>query len=383
MKTAPHFTSLPRERYVADSWFEREMDEVISRQWVYFGHVSQMVHTGDVLVRDVAGESIVAVRDGDGAIHAFFNVCRHRGSRICDTGTARLRRFICPYHQWSYELDGSLRSAPSMKEQSDLDFGDYSLHRAHTEIWHGFIFVGLGIEPPERSVEQGFAAATEHVEVFCTEQTKLAHQVQWDVASNWKLLVENFQECYHCRGSHPELCAVQDVGGVYDVGDTFTSDDFFHNVYPLRAPAESFTISGRPACKIPLGRADSSTIPYGVGTAPTLVTIAFFADHVALNQILPVSTTHSRWTTQWFVHPEAAEGRDYDLRELTEIWVTTAEQDIVLCERNQLGVRSRRYVPGPNSVKQEPGIRGTLAAYHRLLGELDRYEELTGSAALS
>lgn len=375
------FTCLPRERYVSDTWFEREMDEIFLRQWIYFGHVSQLPGAGSILVREIGDESIVATRDEDGAIHAFFNVCRHRGFRLCDAGKGQAKRISCPYHQWTYNLDGSLKAAPTMTDGEMFDFGDYGLRPVHLQVWRGFIFVALGEQPPAESLDEGLAGADPHVDVFQPEQLKVVHETRHDVACNWKVLNENYHECYHCSGSHPELCAVSDLPKIYDV-DAATAEGMgefgWGSALPLRPGVETFSISGNAVSKKPLGSAPPGLEPFSIGIHPTLTSIVFSFDHVVMHQLLPISAQRSCWVTQWLVHPDAVEGVDYEVQELAAIWDATNLEDIALCERNQLGVRSRSFVAGPNSPTREPGIRSLLATYYRMLGETDQYERLTG-----
>jgi Rieske 2Fe-2S family protein len=376
------FTCLPRERYTDDAWFEREFREVTARQWLYFGHVSQIPEPGDVSVRELGDESIVVTRDGDGVVHGHYNVCRHRGYRICDPGVGRAKQLVCPYHRWSFGLDGTLTGAPTMRDGDDFDFADYGLKRVAVEIWRGFIFVALGPQPPQRSLADALAGASAGFDPFEPERMKLAHEVEYEVACNWKVLLENFLECYHCPGSHPEFCAVSDVPSLYQkVEDTavdFMADEYNWGEFPLRQGVESFTIDGKRACRLPLGSADESTPSFSFSIHPTLTAVACVVDYTIVHQFMPVGTHGARWTAQWLVNTDAVEGEDYEVEHLRAIWHATNLQDIELCERTQLGVNSRSFTPGPNSPSREPMIRSALAIYHRLLGEAEEYEALTG-----
>lgn len=376
------FTCLPRERYVSQEWFEREMEEVVLRQWIFFAHESQLPAPGDVLVREIGDESIVATRDQAGEVHAFFNVCRHRGYRICDPGPGSAKHIVCPYHRWSWGLDGSLSGAPTLRDGEDFEFADYGLNRVHVEVWCGLVFVALGAQPPASSVAAGLREAAAHVEPFAPERTKLAHHIDYEVECNWKVLMENFMECYHCRGSHPEFCATSDVPRLEESIDEITFDfmgrEYNWGQFPLREGAKSFTLDGERACRLNLGTAGPETMSYGVSIQPTLTALAFVPGYAIVHQFAPITIDRTRWTAQWLVHADAVEGEDYEVEDLIAIWDATNRQDIELCERTQLGVKSRSFTPGPNSPTREPQIRSALAAYHRLLGEDDLYEELTG-----
>ena len=377
------FTCLPRERYVDDVWFERDLAEVTSRQWLYFCHVSQIPETGDILERELGGESIIATRDGDGVVHAFYNVCRHRGYRLCDAGASSSKQLVCPYHRWSFGLDGALTGAPTLRDGEDFDFGDYGLKRLAVETWCGFVFVALGPEPPRHSLADVLADAGRAFEVYEPERLKLAHEVEYEVECNWKILLENFLECYHCPGSHPEFCLAADVPSFFKTTERgakhfMMAHEYNWGGFPLRPGVESFTISGERACRLSLGRTNATTSPFSLSIHPTLTALAFVVDYGVVHQFMPISAGRSRWTAHWFVHPDAIDGEDYDVETVIGIWHATNLQDVALCERTQLGVNSRSFTPGPNSPKREPMIRSALAVYHQLLGEAAEFEALTG-----
>jgi glycine betaine catabolism A len=383
MEQSSAFTCLPRERYVEDAWFDRDVAEVTSRQWLYFCHVSQIPETGDILERELGNESIIATRDGDGVVHAFYNVCRHRGYRICDAGPSSSKQIVCPYHRWSFGLDGTLIGAPTLRDGEDLDYAEYGLKRVAVETWRGFVFVALGPEPPRTSLADDLAEAGRAFDVYEPERLKLAHEVEYEVECNWKVLLENFLECYHCPGSHPELCGVTDVPSLFQAteegADKFLAQEYSWGGFPLRPGVESLTISGERACQLSLGKVDADTSPFSLSIQPTLTALGFVIDYGILHQFMPTSTGRSRWTAQWFVHPDAVEGEDYDVETLIGLWHATNLQDVALCERTQLGVNSRSFVPGPNSLRREPMIRSALASYHQLLGEAAEFEALTGA----
>jgi len=374
------FSSLERRFYTSADIFERELQRLIPRQWMLFGHVSEIPSRGGVAVRDMGTESVIVARDQGGVLRAFFNVCRHRGSQICEDGIHGTNVLLCPYHQWSYALDGRLLKAPDIRDGSEMNYGDYGLRGMPIEIWHGFIFIAFGPEPPRISIADAFAEAEEHVGIFELENLKLATRITYEVQSNWKLIVENFLECYHCRGNHPELCRVTTVPDL-DIPDdkpllppaVRAETGSLVNARPGPKGVVSATLTGQPACRRFLGRVAHHE-PYPnvvVGLYPLSSYLSIFPDHVLTHRMTPVSVERSRIVSEWYVNEDAVEGEDYQLADLVAVWNTTNGQDKILCERNQRGVNSRSYAPGRNSSRQEPWIRDSLTIYAKMMDEAE------------
>ncbi|HWI21650.1 MAG TPA: aromatic ring-hydroxylating dioxygenase subunit alpha [Baekduia sp.] len=369
------FRSLERPYYTSPEIFDTELDRVVARQWILFGHVSEVAEPRDVLVRLMGVESVIVTRDNEGELHAFFNVCRHRGSQICDLGKMQAKRLVCPYHQWTYSLNGNLAGAPHMRDGEGINYSELGLRPVHLEVWQGFIFVALGEEPPSQTVADGVRGAEEHVEVHELEYLAHAHQISYDVDCNWKLLIENFLECYHCPGSHPELCSVMlpitdDMTAFEGIDAALAPTGFNFGAVPLPDGVVSQTMTGQAASKRPLGRvADQAELPATVGIVlnPMMSAIQVFPDYVVTHRMMPTAVDRTVLLCDWFVHPEAQEGVDYQLEDLIALWHRTNEQDIELSERNQRGVNSRAYIPGPNHVRREPAIHGTLELYKELM----------------
>src|SRR6266699_1286862 len=207
-KTTETFTAgaktLPQHYFVSPEIFAKEQAVIFSTQWVCVGHQSEIAKAGDYFVREVAGESLIIVRDKRGEIHGFFNVCRHRGTRLCEEESGHLSAAIqCPYHAWTYGLDGRLIGAPHMDEVAGFDKADYSLHTANLALWEGFIFVNLAdaLTP----LDKVFAPLAGKFSHWNLPQLRSAKRIEYDVRANWKLIFENYSECYHCPGVHPAL----------------------------------------------------------------------------------------------------------------------------------------------------------------------------------
>jgi Rieske 2Fe-2S family protein len=364
------FTSLSRDAYVSPEIFDREIERIMGEQWHYVAHVSVIPEAGDYLVEHYAGESIVVVRGRDGVVRAFLNTCRHRGFALCQSERGNARRFTCPYHQWTYGLDGRLIAAPDMPDGEAIDYGAWGLHRVQTEIWEGLVFISLG--EAERPAIGGL------IEQYSPE-LRLAHPARWKkasekrypIAANWKVLLENFLECYHCKATHPELCAAMDLDGMY--GDILQRPigEYAGGMVPLKPGMLTQSMGGKLVSR-PLGQFDEMESPpanWGAGfqITPVLTRIIAHVDHALIFSIRPIDVANVEWVARWFVHADAVEGVDYSLERLMEVWLATNEQDLSLCVGTYQGIRSRRYVPGPLSALREPAIHSAVQLYRLMM----------------
>ncbi len=207
--------SLEQAFYCDDDVFRMDMERVISQQWLLVDHVSRIPRRGDYFLFRVGGEQIIIVRADENQVHALFNVCRHRGSRVCLEDEGRKRLLTCPYHAWSYNLDGSLKAARLMPD--DFDQSQYGLHRCHLRVFHGLIFVCLSKEDPP-DFDTTYAEFDEMLGFHGFSDAKIAVRRNYPNAANWKLVVENFIECYHCAPAHPEYCSVHPANQLLALG---------------------------------------------------------------------------------------------------------------------------------------------------------------------
>jgi phenylpropionate dioxygenase-like ring-hydroxylating dioxygenase large terminal subunit len=372
-----YFTSLTRDYFFSPELYERELDVIFRRQWLYVGHVSEIAEVGDYLRRDVVGESVLVVRAEDG-INAFLNVCRHRGSRICDAASGRVKRFICPYHRWSFDLDGSLHNAPSIRDGEFVDFAEWGLHQVHVDVWLGMIFINLTEEQPDPvSVSAVLEEVTPAMARLEPEHMKVAHAITYDVEVNWKVLLENYWECYHCPGAHPELCRVAPIDNHYIAPEEAPAEaprdlpEIFGGALDYKPGLKSLSIDGEWACSKLLGEfgrgADPTDFAAGFAVLPAFTGANFSPDYGVIHEFRPLALDRVRFVNHWLVHQDAVAGEDYEIDKLIALWDITNRQDIELCERVQAGIHSRRFVPGPNSL-HERSLRHALTIY------LDRME---------
>src|SRR6059058_451283 len=240
--------TMPRERYTSPEIFAEERERLFGRHWNCVGRASAFTKPGDYQLRTIAGESLILVRDRGGELHAFFNVCRHRGTQICREASGQFSETIqCPYHAWTYALDGRLIGAPHMNEVDGFDKKEFPLHEAAVAEWEGFVFVNIGdkLQP----FQEWFGPMLRRLARFELPQLKVGHRVQYEVAANWKLIFQNYSECLHCPMIHPELSTVLPyTSGANDL----TDGPFLGGYMEIKAPNESATLTGR-ACALPLG----------------------------------------------------------------------------------------------------------------------------------
>lgn len=368
----PSFELLPREYYTSDEIFAQEYERIFSRDWVYAGHISQFPEKGSFLKLSYGGEDVVVVRGDGDAFHAHFNVCRHRGARICDGQSGKVRTFVCPYHRWSYNLDGTLRSAPQMRDGEYFDYRDYSLRSAHADVWNGMVFVSLSddaVEPlgERMSAFDGVAAK------FDPAGAKWVHDERYVVNGNWKIATENGLECYHCRGNHQALCAVLDVESLQgDFGEWMTNDDArglgdLGQGQALRPGMITMSRDGTLISKKLLGACTSEDhgIDGGIMILPNPLYAGFYVDHFWTIAFYPISPSETEVVYSWFVHRDAVEGEDFELEKLIDVGRTTQLEDNELIERTQSGVASRHFVPGPVGADVEPALTEFKANYLR------------------
>lgn len=363
--------SLPQGLYVDPGAHEFDRRAIFERHWLQAGLVSQISRPGDYLTFDVGHSSVIVLRNEDGEVGAFLNTCRHRGARLCREKTGRMgRRLVCPYHHWAYDLQGNLVQAPRMHPEFTRE--GIRLAPVRVETVAGVIFVCLGEDAPDFAP---FRAALEPMlEPHELIHTKVAHTVTLIERADWKLVMENARECYHCRAGHPELMrsfsdfTADDVSGrteewiaAYEarcearglktgsiIGPWYELERF-----PLNEGAVSYTMDGRPAVTRKLGRVGDGD----VGVMWWAVQPNGF-NHVASDygfffQALPTGPMETTVTGTWVVHKDAVEGVDYDLARLIAVWSATNDQDRALSENNQRGVESLGYAPGPYSQTSE------------------------------
>lgn len=385
--------SLPQPFYNDERVFALDMQEIFGKEWLFAGMTSEIPTKGNFMTMEIGDNPVILVRGNDGQVHGFHNVCRHRGSRLCVKEKGKVAKLVCPYHQWTYELDGRLLFAGSdMGENFDLN--QYGLKPVQVKTGGGFIFVSLADEPP--AIDDFLATLNHYLEPYDMENTKVAVESSIVEQANWKLVIENNRECYHCNGSHPELLnSLQEFDDTDDPRATpaykalvakkqadwdaqqvpwqlkrFGKRNRLTRT-PLLDGAVSMTMDGKPACQKLMGRIQSADL----GSLRILHLPNswnhFMGDHAIVFRVLPLGPQQTLVTTKWLVHKDAVEGVDYDPAEMRKVWDATNDQDRRLAEENQRGINSKAYEPGPYSETYEFGVIDFLDWYgERLLENL-------------
>ena len=348
--------TLAGEYFTSPAIFAEERERIFRRRWLYAGHASRLAKPGDFFLFDLDHESVVLVRDADGAVRAHHNVCRHRGSRLCLESHGTLPNAIqCPYHAWTYELDGSLRAAPNMTEVRGFERGEHGLVPAHLAEWEGLLFVHLG-ERPEPLLEQ-LRGLEGRFDRWSIRDLVSVHATTYEVDANWKLFFHNYSECYHCPTVHPHLNKLTpyrntendlDEGPVLGGAMWMTEKD------------GSMTIGGARCAPLLSGLGENDrghVLDYTI--FPSMF-LSLHPDYVLVHRAESLAPERTRIHCDWYFHPDAIAAPGFDPKPAVEFWDLTNRQDWELCANAQRGVASRAYVPGPYSE-----LESQLAAFDR------------------
>jgi phenylpropionate dioxygenase-like ring-hydroxylating dioxygenase large terminal subunit len=368
--------SLDRRFYCDDEVFAADMDQVIGRKWLIAGHVDRVRKKGDYFLFKVGNESIIVVRSDESTINAFYNVCRHRGSLVCAEPSGRVARLTCGYHAWTYGLDGALLAARLMP--ADFSKKDHGLHRCHVRVFYGFIFVNLS-DQAAVDFDASFGDLAPYLDFHGVADAKIAHAESYPTAANWKLVVENFVECYHCASAHPEFCSMHPPEALvaFGAGPSSGPAEAVEKYLPtvqawerraaalgrpigtvddgpdsshlrlllqrtIREGFETETQDGRPASSL-MGKRS------GFDQGRMYLSFSPFSQLVATNDFAvlflftPRSTTHTDVDLYWLVDGKAT---DVDVKRMIWGWDETTKQDKTITENNQAGILSKRYQPG-------------------------------------
>ncbi len=351
-KTAETYTSgaktLPQPYFVSPEVFNAEREQIFSKQWICVGHQSQIEKAGDYFVPEVAGEGLIIARDQKQSIHGFYNVCRHRGTRLCEVASGSSAAIQCPYHAWTYGLDGRLLGAPSMDLVPGFEKANFSLHAVNLRLWEGFIFVSLA--DASKPLEQVFAPLAGKFAHWNLPSLRSARRIEYVVEANWKLIFENYSECYHCPLVHPALSKVSPS----DSAANDLSEGPFLGGFMSIAKGQSLTMSGK-TCALPvgdIGEEDHARVFY-YSIFPNML-LSLHPDYVMVHLIWPQSPGRTRIACDWYFHPEAerAEEPRFNPEDAVAFWDMTNKQDWHVCELSQQGIASRAYEPGPYSPRE-------------------------------
>ena len=362
--------ALPQAFYNDPAIFAFDVEAIYGQSWIMAGFEAELPSPGSTLALTIGRSPVVVARGRDGALRAFHNSCRHRGAQICADGLSRRPRLVCPYHQWAYDLEGKLVHAARMGD--GFDPSEYGLRPVALRAIAGTIYVCLSDAPPD------FDDFHDQFEPLLAphqlHRGKVAHQMTLVEKANWKLVMENARECYHCASNHPELAATFPImrrslsaDEQQEITDAFSARMAEQGLptgpvegawwqagrFPLNPGTQSMTMDGRPCVKRTIGRVGNGD----VGSLRWALEPHSFAhalgDYVFMFSAMPTAPEETVVTAKWLVSEDAVEGVDYTLPELTELWDRTNLQDRALAENNQRGVNSSGFVPGPYSPEAE------------------------------
>ncbi|MBW4024101.1 MAG: aromatic ring-hydroxylating dioxygenase subunit alpha [Proteobacteria bacterium] len=395
--------SLPRSLYNDDEVFTFDEEAIFRRTWILIGFEVEFPATGSYQALRIGSAPIIVIRDRSGVLRGFHNTCRHRGAELCAEGAGRATRLVCPYHQWTYDLSGKLLFAGRMGD--DFDAANHGLKPIHVETLAGTVYVCLAETPPDFQPYRD--AVGPMLEPHDFRNARIAHEATLLERANWKLVMENARECYHCAGRHPELAVTFPI---YAKGNFETVSEHEARFdarmaelalpgapaegswwqaarFPLNEGAVSMTMDGKRAVAklmCPIGDGDIGSLRWALEPHSFCHSTG---DFTFMFTCIPLNARETLVLGKWLVHKDAVEGVDYDLENLVKLWDVTNMEDRDLCELNQRGVNSPAYTPGPYSeVAESLVLRFTnyyVTTAKAYIDEMERQSQVAAVPALA
>jgi Rieske 2Fe-2S family protein len=356
---------LPRDAYTSQRVFAFEQERFLAGSWTCVGREADLEGTGAQQAVRVGGAGVLLARGTDGRVRAFANTCRHRGHELLGVGEQTTRRTVlCPYHAWTYDLDGALRVAPGFRGHGDFQPDEHGLVELPLESWHGFLFVnGSGDAPP---FAEHVGALDDLVAPYRPERLVPLVSHEYDLACNWKVVLENYHECYHCPLIHPELCQVSPPAS----GDNFELDGaWVGGTMDLKDHAITMSLDGHSdGVPIPGLDAERLRIVAYLGLFPNLL-LSLHPDYLMTHLVEPLDPDRSHVVCSWYFPPEAAERPGFDPSYAVEFWDRTNRQDWAACESVQRGMASPHFQPGPLAPAEDAVYHVVTMIARAYLGE--------------
>ncbi len=341
--------TLPANWFYDPQQFLAELKSIWYREWLCLGREEDWPASGDFHRVRIGDQQVIVTRSEDGALQAFHNTCRHRGSVLCETdsGSFRNGRIVCPYHAWSYSLNGELRNAPRTTASDGIKTEDFPLYRVALQVWRGFVFVNLDADA--LPLEDALGAEAENVSAWPLEDLRRVHRESHRVACNWKIFWENYLECYHCPGVHPDLCQLVPVysTGWMDLQDAGMKPDPERPHAMLKTGAVTWSADG--ATDLPwfegLGEKEKEAGMTFATFVPTLFLVAH-VDYVRTVRVMPIGAEETELTVDWYVHRDVVDHPKLDIERLAAFASQVVREDARACELNQQGLRCGRHERG-------------------------------------
>ena len=374
--------------------YEAELETIIFKSWLYAGHISQIARHGDYFLFDIGEDSIIVCRDNQGEIGAMHNICRHRGARVCEEPSGNRKAFICPYHGWAYGNDGNLKSAREMDQLKDFKCQDYALKKVRTVVFQGMIFINCDPDAPD------FVAPMESISrqlgAYDLENAKVAERKTYRINANWKLVLENYLECYHCSSSHRQYAKLhtleapsakvkpineamwaraEKITGVPGIADehygyyndaTAFGACSYTSRYALYEGFKTGSFDGEPVAPL-MGNMKGYDGGAGDFQMGPLTFMLNYPDHCVLYRFIPRSLTETDMELVWYVNGNAVEGVDYEAEKVAWLWHYTSLEDEYIILRNSEGVNSRFFEPGPYHPEYEATLMEFVSWYLKAL----------------
>jgi len=355
--------SLPARYYIDPDHYRAELEWFFVGMWFHAGRADEIPGPGDFVVREIADESLILVRDDGGALKAFYNLCRHRGTRLTEECSGRFAATIqCPYHAWTYDLGGNLVAAPRMDDVAGFRLDDYPLNRIAVSLWDGHVFLNLGEEPGPLACQ--LDEVEERFRAWGMDQLRPGKRVVYDVAANWKLIIHNYSECLHCPGVHP---ALQKLSHYLSGENEPAGRSYLGGRMRLREGIGTLSFDGRlRRAWLPGLRAEDRRYVYFYACLPNLL-LSLHPDYVMTHTLWPKGVNRTEIVCEWLFHPDAMGASGFDPDDAFSFWDLTNRQDWHVCEQMQLGLKSRAYRPGPYSHRED-----LLHGFDRLILEREQ-----------
>lgn len=360
--------TLPGSSYTDPGIFAQEQERIFETMWFCAARSSDLAKPGAFRTVDVGRESILITRARDNSVRAYFNVCRHRGARICTEESGEVKRaFQCPYHAWTYDLTGKLVAAPNLTKMPDIGRTEYGLVNVATREWLGYVWVCLAENPPSFDEDVigdvvSRLGDVESIEHYDIENLSVGRRIVYDVKANWKLIIENFMECYHCATIHPELTEV-----LPEFADGYAAQYYVGHGAEFGEEVRGFTVDGSEGLDRIPGVADDQDRRYYAITVRPQVFINLVPDHVIFHRMYPMAVDRTIVECDWLYLPHVVDSGK-DVSRSVELFDRVNRQDFEACERTQPGMNSRMYSKGGVLVPSEHHIGAFHDWVHERLG---------------
>jgi glycine betaine catabolism A len=353
--------TLPARYYTDGALFRHEMENFFFHDWICAGRADIIPNAGDYFLREIAGESIIVVRTDSGSVEAFYNVCRHRGTRLCSTAQGNFgARIQCPYHGWTYGLDGCLLGATHM-DSGVFDRLDYPLHKLRADLWDGHIFLNARAEPEPLTVQ--LADLPARFAPWRMAELRFHKRITYDIQANWKLIVANYNECLHCPILHPSLNRLTDYLGSDNESPQPT---YIGGAMGFRGSVETMSMDGKRRRDYLPGLSENERRRVWYYAVYPNLLLSLHPDYMMIHTLWPRAVDRTEVLCEFYFHPEELAKPDFIADDAIEFWDTTNRQDWRIVELSQAGIQSRAYTPGPYSSREE-----LLFAFDQIVIERD------------